>query len=156
MAVANQALAITNFFSTTPIPFPANLLALPALLAPVIGAVADLQSSNLGSFHTGGYTGAGGVLDPAGVVHKGEFVFNQDKTRKFRPVFEAIHAGHIDEERVKGLMGSPTISSSFNADNSDVVRELRRLYKKPNQVVNERALADSMARKLARINKYSW
>ncbi|QVW29537.1 tail tape measure protein [Stenotrophomonas phage BUCT603] len=49
------------------------------------GAAAGAMSSfgnNLasqgGSFWTGGYTGAGGKYEPAGVVHKGEVVFSQD------------------------------------------------------------------------------
>jgi hypothetical protein len=32
-------------------------------------------------FATGGYTGPGGKYDPAGIVHKGEFVFDQDTTK---------------------------------------------------------------------------
>ncbi len=33
-------------------------------------------------FADGGYTGAGGKFQPAGVVHKGEYVFDQDAVRK--------------------------------------------------------------------------
>ncbi|MBB4007809.1 tape measure protein [Allorhizobium taibaishanense] len=33
-------------------------------------------------FASGGYTGAGGKYEPAGVVHKGEYVFDQDAVRK--------------------------------------------------------------------------
>lgn len=35
-----------------------------------------------GSFAEGGYTGNGGKYDPAGVVHKGEYVFTQDDVRR--------------------------------------------------------------------------
>ena len=34
-------------------------------------------------YSTGGYTGAGGVNDPAGIVHKGEVVFNQRDVARF-------------------------------------------------------------------------
>jgi phage-related protein len=49
-------------------------------------------------FDKGGYTGAGifgtgGKKDPAGVVHAGEFVFDQEKTQRFLPLFQAIHSG---------------------------------------------------------------
>ena len=35
-----------------------------------------------GSYAEGGYTGNGGKHDPAGVVHKGEYVFSQDDVRR--------------------------------------------------------------------------
>lgn len=44
-------------------------------------------------FSVGGYTGDGGKDDPAGVVHAGEFVLDQEKTRRHRPLLEAIHRG---------------------------------------------------------------
>lgn len=34
-------------------------------------------------FFTGGYTGAGGVLEPAGMVHKGEVVFSQNDIKRW-------------------------------------------------------------------------
>lgn len=41
-------------------------------------AMADL---GVGLFDKGGYTGSGGKYDPAGVVHKGEYVFDQNSVR---------------------------------------------------------------------------
>ena len=38
----------------------------------------------------------------AGVVHKGEYVFDQDKTRKYRKVFDDIHRGR-DPFLTKGI-----------------------------------------------------
>jgi hypothetical protein len=32
-------------------------------------------------------------MEPAGTVHKGEFVFNKETTSKHRELFEAIHKG---------------------------------------------------------------
>lgn len=69
-----------------------------AAVAAIVGGIAAISSafSQAGSgFYTGGYTGDGGKYDVAGTVHKGEFVFDQDKTRKFRPLFEAIHNNRI-------------------------------------------------------------
>jgi len=43
-------------------------------------------------FADGGYTGDGGKYQPAGTVHKGEFVFDKETTARYRPVFEQIHA----------------------------------------------------------------
>lgn len=47
-----------------------------------------------GSFASGGYTGAGGKYDPAGIVHKGEYVFSQqDVNRIGLSNLEAMHNG---------------------------------------------------------------
>lgn len=58
-------------------------------------AVASLQallSTALASFADGGYTGDGGKYQPAGVVHKGEFVAPQKMTRKHRSLLEHLYA----------------------------------------------------------------
>lgn len=36
-----------------------------------------------GQYYTGGYTGAGGVFEPAGMVHKGEVVFSQSDIKRW-------------------------------------------------------------------------
>lgn len=37
-----------------------------------------IAATAIKGFSSGGYTGSGGKYDPAGIVHKGEFVFNQE------------------------------------------------------------------------------
>jgi tape measure domain-containing protein len=44
-------------------------------------------------FSDGGYTGNGGVNDPAGIVHGREFVMPADATAKYRPILEAMRSG---------------------------------------------------------------
>jgi hypothetical protein len=61
----------------------------------VLGIARD-TAGNFGSgpgFAEGGYTGPGSKYEPAGIVHKGEFVFDQDTTSRNRGLFEAIHKG---------------------------------------------------------------
>lgn len=53
-------------------------------------------------FSEGGFTGSGGKYEPAGIVHKGEFVFSKEKTTKYRSLFEDIHKGR-DPYLTKGL-----------------------------------------------------
>jgi myosin heavy subunit len=53
-----------------------------AAIARSAAAAAAIASSALRGFATGGYTGDGGKYEPAGVVHRGEFVFNKDATRR--------------------------------------------------------------------------
>lgn len=50
-------------------------------------------SSGIPLFSAGGYTGAGGKHEPAGVVHKGEYVVNAEATRRNRALLEALNAG---------------------------------------------------------------
>lgn len=45
------------------------------------GAASGRDRVNIGMFASGGYTGSGGKYDPAGIVHKDEFVMNKEATR---------------------------------------------------------------------------
>jgi hypothetical protein len=56
-------------------------------------AVGAVVGGALAQYDTGGYTGDGGRLQPAGIVHRGEFVMDADKTQRFRPLLEAMHQG---------------------------------------------------------------
>ena len=47
-------------------------------------------------FAEGGYTGAGGKYEPAGIVHRGEVVFSQDDVRRFGGV------GNVEAMRLRG------------------------------------------------------
>lgn len=64
-----------------------------------------------GSYAEGGYTGNGGKYDPAGVVHKGEYVFTQDDVRRIGlNNLEMMHRG------AEGLtMGSGNSSGGSQA-----------------------------------------
>lgn len=57
--------------------------------------IPDIPTGGIPHFARGGFTGEGGKYDPAGIVHRGEFVFDKETTRKHRGVFEAIHRGKI-------------------------------------------------------------
>ena len=41
------------------------------------GFISSILGVSNGGYASGGYTGDGGKYDPAGVVHRGEYVFNQ-------------------------------------------------------------------------------
>jgi hypothetical protein len=58
-----------------------------------IGVLAAMIAAFSAGFASGGFTGDGGRMEPAGIVHRGEFVFDADTTSRFRPLFEKIHAG---------------------------------------------------------------
>lgn len=60
----------------------------------------------LSGFREGGFTGQGREEDAAGVVHKGEFVFPREITRKYRPLFEMILSGKIPQLQSGGYTGA--------------------------------------------------
>lgn len=64
-------------------------------------------------FDTGGYTGNGAKMDPAGIVHKGEFVFDAEMTKKYLPLFEALHSG----KTVDGYSNGGSVGFNSFGDN---------------------------------------
>lgn len=62
-------------------------LAITAVLKSIVAAARASAG-----FAEGGYTGTGGKYEPAGVVHRGEFVMPQTITRKNRSLLEHIYA----------------------------------------------------------------
>ena len=114
--VANSALAVAKAAAAgsgiaSAITIAATLVALAAGLAK---ARATAQAS-ISGFAEGGYTGDGAKFQPAGVVHKGEFVINAEKTRRFRPMLEAIHAGRTPNLG-KGLVEKTIIINNRSTD----------------------------------------
>lgn len=94
-----------------------------AAVASIAAGVASIKATtqseaNLGFAH-GGYTGDGARYQIAGPVHRGEFVFDHDKTRMYRPLFEAIHNGMPMFERMPDTVAlrryeqSTTINNAF-------------------------------------------
>jgi len=52
---------------------------------------------NAVGFHDGGFTGDGHEWQPAGIVHKGEFVQTKENTIKYRKDLEAMHSGEYGQ-----------------------------------------------------------
>lgn len=120
--VANSSVAIAKAAAeggaAAPFTIAATLIALAAGLVQ-----ARAQARAAASFAKGGYTGDGGKFEEAGVVHKGEFVITKEKTRRFRPLLEAIHAGR-----------DPKLASNINSkmiviNNSTTDARLERIEK---------------------------
>ena len=66
-------------------------------------------ASNNMSFATGGYTGEGGKYEPAGVVHRGEFVVNANSTKKLGVGFlDRLNKGYANG----GYVGSAASAMS--------------------------------------------
>lgn len=109
-----------------------------AAVAALVGGVAALSSAfstaNQG-FYTGGYTGDGRKMEPAGTVHKGEFVFNKETTSKHRELFEAIHKGeHPAFAIAKHPMYLPVTTKNIGS-NTPSRKEFKALENKMDEVV---------------------
>ncbi|HBQ3062893.1 TPA: phage tail length tape measure family protein [Klebsiella pneumoniae] len=99
------------------LPFPANL----AAIAQVIGLMASITSSITSAaavgFASGGYTGPGGKYQPAGIVHKGEYVFDQASTNRIGvSQLEALRNGQPLDATL-GRTGFGTGVQNVNSDN---------------------------------------
>ncbi len=73
--------------------------------AAVVGIAGSLGSAvgNLFGFASGGYTGDGGKYEPAGIVHRGEYVINAQSTRKLGVNYLNSLNGYAQG----GLVGAP-------------------------------------------------
>jgi len=102
---ANSAVAGSGAAaSQASIPYIGPALAITAMAA-MVAAVLALA----GGFSAGGYTGAGGRYEPAGVVHRGEYVMSAPAVSRIGVGnLEAMHRGYVDGGAVGGAGGSPT------------------------------------------------
>jgi len=72
--------------------------------------IANAMSMAAGGFAEGGYTGPGGKYQPAGVVHRGEYVMPQETVQRYGlPMMRAMHQGHLPAARF-GNVGMPRLS----------------------------------------------
>ncbi|WP_051937013.1 phage tail tape measure protein [Erwinia sp. 9145] len=87
-AFMGMASTLTDFFTTGKASFKDFLTTFLKGIVQMITQLMVLRSVQAGasalgySFDVGGYTGDGGKHDPAGVVHKGEFVFTKEATQR--------------------------------------------------------------------------
>lgn len=66
----------------------------------------DVGTGGWFQYDTGGFTGPGGKYEPAGIVHKGEYVLNQDATRRIGVgVLDRVNKGYANGGLVGGSAG---------------------------------------------------
>jgi len=126
MAIGGRAIMASAMAATAPLAMAQSAIwAAPATLATIatLGAAAvaapgfiggaEAMTLGLGMFATGGYTGAGGVFEPAGIVHKGEYVFSQAAVNRIGvPVLDAMH-NHAAGGGASGATGA-AVSNKTN------------------------------------------
>ncbi|HDH7790181.1 TPA: phage tail length tape measure family protein [Raoultella ornithinolytica] len=98
-------------------PYPANIIAMASIAAQTASIVSNIQSIGAVGFASGGYTGPGGKYQPAGIVHKGEYVFDQASTNRLGvSQLEALRNGQPLDATL-GRTGFGTGVQNVNSDN---------------------------------------
>ncbi|WP_194429099.1 phage tail length tape measure family protein [Klebsiella pneumoniae] len=99
-------------------PYPANIIAMASIAAQTSSIVSNIQAVSGVGFASGGYTGPGGKYQPAGIVHKGEYVFDQASTNRIGvSQLEALRNGQPLDATL-GRTGFGTGVQNVNSDNS--------------------------------------
>lgn len=104
-AIASAA-AVSNV--TAPIVIPAVVAAIAAGFA----VVKSLASANTTGFAEGGYTGDGGKYEPAGIVHKGEYVVPAWQVEN--PIF-AGKIAELEDARLRGYATGGLVTPSLDS-----------------------------------------
>lgn len=99
-------------------PYPANIIAMASIAAQTASIISNIQAVSGVGFASGGYTGPGGKYQPAGIVHKGEYVFDQASTNRIGvSQLEALRNGQPLDATL-GRTGFGTGVQNVNSDNS--------------------------------------
>ena len=98
-------------------PYPTNIIAMASIAAQTASIVSNIQAVSGVGFASGGYTGPGGKYQPAGIVHKGEYVFDQASTNRIGvSQLEALRNGQPLDATL-GRTGFGTGVQNVNSDN---------------------------------------
>jgi len=102
-------------------PFPYNIAAMASVAAATASIVSNLSAIAGTGFASGGFTGQGGKYQPAGIVHKGEYVFDQAATNRIGVSnLEALrNGGSLDATLSKPGFG--TGAQNVSNDNSQAM-----------------------------------
>ncbi|HIG9583290.1 TPA: phage tail length tape measure family protein, partial [Escherichia coli] len=99
-------------------PFPYNIAAMASVAAATASIVSNIAAVADVGFSAGGFTGVGGKYQPAGIVHKGEYVFDQASTNRIGVSrLEALRNGKPLDATL-GRSGFGTGSQNISNDNS--------------------------------------
>ncbi|EAY1180905.1 phage tail tape measure protein [Salmonella enterica subsp. enterica serovar Miami] len=170
----SQIAAINAYASAAAIPItgwaiaPAAMASAEAATTPLIAAVAAASSAMTAGagFANGGYTGPGGKYQPAGIVHKGEYVFDQAATNRIGVSnLEALrNGGSLDATLGKPGFGTGAQNVNNNSNAMTLNAPINQNFNiqqgvTPDQMnmalaeTQKKAVADSMKQTAMQISK---
>lgn len=116
IAFATAAALAKGTASSQDIPYPGNLAATASTIATVLAAIVQAKSV-ISGFAEGGYTGDGGKHEPAGIVHKGEYVVPQsvNYSAAAQPHIAALENMRVRGYADGGFVANTTASEPNNA-----------------------------------------
>lgn len=117
-AIAQSMVAINaGIAQAASLPFPSNLMAMATVAMETANIVSNIKAVADTGFSSGGYTGPGGKYQPAGIVHKGEYIFDQASTNRIGvSQLEALRNG----QPLDATLGRPGFGTGVsNVDNSN-------------------------------------
>lgn len=138
LQASNLITAISGLYSSlSGLPFGIGVALATALSAVLIGSfiASKASASQAAGFAEGGYTGQGEKYEAAGVVHRGEWVINKEKTKALG--LEGVAVSDFDEvmKRNYNLPGSKStalknkmIQSEINAQYKNEKRQAAQMY----------------------------
>jgi phage-related minor tail protein len=102
-----------------------------AVITAILKSIIAAARASAG-FAEGGYTGTGGKYEPAGIVHKGEFVMPQSVTSKNRSLLEHIYSNKplADFPGLSAMLGAQGVGASpltLQRENDALRFELRAI-----------------------------
>jgi len=104
-----------------------------AALTALLKAIVAAARAGVQGFSEGGYTGNGGKYQPAGVVHKGEFVINKENTSKFRGILEQMNQGKLPLT-MNASIANPEIQSEMYGMRQELAAIRQRLDRMPDGI----------------------
>lgn len=111
IGVDTAAALASGIASSQDIPYPGNLAAMATTIATILGNIAAAKQY-IDGFAEGGYTGAGGKYEPAGIVHKGEYVVPQSVN--YSPAARP-HINALESMRTKGYADGGFVANQSTA-----------------------------------------
>jgi hypothetical protein len=123
-AIAQSMVAINaGIAQAASLPFPSNLMAMATVALETANIVSNIKAVADTGFSSGGYTGPGGKYQPAGIVHKGEYVFDQASTNRIGvSTLEAIRKGQpLDATLGRSGFGTGVQNVSNNDQQTTII-----------------------------------
>jgi hypothetical protein len=99
------------------IPYPGNLVAMASTIAAVLANIATAKTY-LEGFAGGGYTGPGGKYEPAGIVHRDEYVV--PKHIVHNPAYSGV-LNTLENARLKGYADGGLATNSLTAETNQML-----------------------------------
>ena len=149
--IATYASATQAYKAMAGIPVIGPVLAIAAASSAIaaglanVAVIAGIGIPKAESFGKGGFTGKSKYQardkdgQIAGYVHEDEFVFNKEKTRTLRPLFEDIHNNRIDIHGLAALTRRGVMKTTTKLNADILEQEVKKIYRKMSEHHPERA-----------------